>query len=408
MFSVLVGFNGFNGFNKNMKTIHRYIIWELLVTFLIAFIAMTTLLILGVLINEALSKDFPIITIVRMIPYVVVVTSRISLPMTLLLAVTTFFAKMSGNNEVIALKSLGIPPYAFLWPVMVLGIFVSLFAVWLNEMAVTWGRSGINTVVYLSAEDILLKQLRRNHTFETESRDITIMVKGVENRRLISPTITLKNPPSTIEAQSAELKINFTEQTLTVLLNSVKVEGAGAKYTGHNRTILIALPQIVRDTNSERSISNMGFKQLTAETDTVQENLDKKRRIIAAQKVFAAGMGTIDAWSTPQINRLNNENQVLLKRLKRITAEHPRRWATSFSCFFFIWLGAPLAIWMKKADIFSSFFACFIPVLLFYYPLLMYGMTGAKNGSLPANSVWIANICLIIAGLWFMRRIHRY
>ncbi|MDR2755001.1 MAG: hypothetical protein LBC20_04785 [Planctomycetaceae bacterium] len=47
-------------------------------------------------------------------------------------------------------------------------------------------------------------------------------------------------------------------------------------------------------------------------------------------------------------------------------------------------------------------------MLLFYYPLLMYGLTGAKNGSLPANSVWIANLCLGIIGLWFMRRIHRY
>jgi lipopolysaccharide export system permease protein len=275
-------------------------------------------------------------------------------------------------------------------------------------MAITWGRTGINTVIYLSAEDILLKQLERNHTFETDSHDITIMVKGVENRRLIAPTITLKNPPSTIEAQSAELKINFAAQTLTVILSNVKVEGGGAKYTGHDRTIPIALPQIVQDTNTEPSVSNMGFQKLAEETEMVQENLDKQRRIIAAQKVFSGGMGTIDAWNTPKIAQLNNENQNSIKRLKRVSAEYPRRWATSFSCFFFIWLGAPLAIWMKKADIFSSFFACFIPVLLFYYPLLMYGLTGAKNGTIPANSVWIANICLGIVGLWFMRRIHRY
>ncbi|MDR2706772.1 MAG: LptF/LptG family permease [Planctomycetaceae bacterium] len=391
-----------------MKIIHRYIIWELLIIFLASFIAMTTLLIIGVLVEKAIAKNVPIIHIVRMVPYVVVETSRISLPMTLLLAVTTFFAKMSGNNEVIALKSLGIPPHAFLLPVMAFGIFVSLFAVWLNEMAVTWGRTGINTVLYLAAEDILLEQLKRNHTFETDSQDIVIMVKGVENRRLIAPTITLKNPPSTIEAQSAELKINFAAQTLTVLLSNVKVEGAGAKYTGHDRIISIALPQVVQDINAEPSVSNMGFKQLEEETDMVLEKLDKQRRIIAAQKVFAGGMGAIDAWSAPKITQLNNENQNSIKRLKRLAAEYPRRWATSFSCFFFIWVGAPLAIWMKKADIFSSFFACFIPVLLFYYPLLMYGMTGAKNGTLPANAVWVANICLGIIGLWFMRRIHRY
>ncbi|MDR1963017.1 MAG: LptF/LptG family permease [Planctomycetaceae bacterium] len=380
--------------------------WELLVTFFLAFIAMTMLLIIGVLVERALSKNIPVLTILRMIPYTVAETSRISLPMTLLLAVTTFFAKMSGNNEVIALKSLGIPPYTFLLPVMALGIFVSLFAVWVNEMAVTWGRAGINTVIYFSSEDILLEQLKRTHTFETDN--ITIMVKGVDNRRLISPTIALKKPPSTIEAQSAQLKIDFAAQTLTVLLSNVKVEGAGAKYTGHDRTIPIALPQIVQDTNSNPSVSNMGFKKLTEEAEAVRENIDKQRRMIAAQKAFAGGMGAVDSWCSPEIRQRNSENQALVKKLKRLEAEPPRRWATSFSCFFFIWLGAPLAIWMKKADIFSSFFACFVPVLLFYYPLLMYGMSGAKNGTLPAHSVWIANVCLGIVGFWFLRRIHRY
>ncbi|MDR3197923.1 MAG: LptF/LptG family permease [Planctomycetaceae bacterium] len=391
-----------------MKTIHRYILWEVLVIFFIAFIIVTPVFIIGFLVEEALSKSIPFTTVVRMIPYAIVAMSRFTLPMTLLLAVTTFFSKMSGNNEVIALKSLGIPPYAVLWHVMAIGIFASLFAVWLNELAITWGRTGINTVIYLSAEDILLEQLRRNHTFETDSHDIIIMVKGVENRRLISPTITLKKPPSTIEAQSAELKIDFTEQTLTVSLNNVKVQGAGAKYTGHDRVISIALPQIINNTNINPRVSDMGFKELITETDTVREDIDKKRRIIAAQKVFAAGMGTVNEWCTPQINQLNSENQESHKKLKRISAEYPRRWATSFSCFFFVWLGAPLAIWLKKGEGFGSFFACFIPVLLFYYPLLMYGMTGAKSGSLPANSVWLANICVGIIGFWFLKRVHRY
>jgi lipopolysaccharide export system permease protein len=391
-----------------MKTIHRYILWELFWTFFMAFVAMSVLLIVGFLVKEAIAKHVPLITIAQMIPYAVVEMSRISLPMTLLLAVTTFFARMSGNNEVIALKSLGIPPRTFLFPVMMLGIIVSLFAVWLNEMAVTWGRVGINTVLYLAAEDILLEQLKRNHTFETQAQDITIMVKGVENRRLLSPTITRKKPSSIIEAQTAQLKIDFTAQMLTIILKNVKAESGSVKYISGDQMISIPLPQVVQNTNADPSASNMGFQQLNEKSTETQESIDKQCRMIAAKKTFAVCMGSVDAWSDPKITQLNNSNKMLKKRVQRFNAEVPRRWATSFSCFFFIWLGAPLAIWMKKSDIFSSFFACFIPVLLFYYPLLMYGLIGAKNGTLPENSVWTANICLGIAGLWFLRRIHRY
>jgi lipopolysaccharide export system permease protein len=76
-----------------------------------------------------------------------------------------------------------------------------------------------------------------------------------------------------------------------------------------------------------------------------------------------------------------------------------------------MFIGAPFAIWLGQkgvSDGFSSFFACFIPILLLYYPLLMFGLQKAKHGYLPANSVWIANFCIVLVGVWFMRKIHRH
>ena len=391
-----------------MKTINRYILWELICTFVFALIALTSLLIVGGLIKEAVSNGIPMTHVVRLVPYVVVEMSRISLPMTLLLAVTVFFAKMSGNNEIIALKSLGIAPWAVLWPVMLLGLIVSVFAVWLNEMAVTWGQPGINTVIYRAAEDILLEQLRTNHRFESPDRDFTIMVKGVENRRLVSPMITTKKPVMTIEAQFAQLKIDYAAQQLIISLVNSKVKAEGGTEYGGDRTINVPLPQIIKDTTSYTRPSNMGFQTLADEASKSEEALMKNRRFIAAKRAFSTCMGSVDAWAANEIKQIQSQSNYHEKRLERLSAEPPRRWATGFSCFFFIWMGAPLAIWLRKSDIFSSFFACFIPVLLFYYPLLMFGMEGAKKGNLPPESVWIANICLGIVGLHYMRKIHRY
>lgn len=391
-----------------MNTIRRYILWELLYTFFFAFFAMTLLFIIGGLIQEAISQNVPLTHVARMTPYVMVEMSRISLPMTLLLTVTTFFARMSGNNEIIALKSLGISPWQILYPVFIFGILVSFFAVWLNEMAVTWGRAGINTVIYLATEDILLAQLERNRSFQSQKGDVKIMVKGVENRRLIAPIITLTKPPTTVEAQSAQLKIDFATQTLTIVLYNLKVESKGTIYSGQSRTVPIDLSQIAPNMNAEPSASNMGFDRLTEETAQLQDSIDKQRRAIAVKRVFASCMGAVDEWSTKEIKEWSDSNQRLQRRSQRLVAEHPRRWSTGFSCFCFLWLGAPMAIWLKKGDIFTSFFACFIPILLFYYPLLMYGINGTKHGTLPPNAVWIANMGLVIVGCWFIQRIHRY
>lgn len=390
-----------------MKTINRYILWELLQTFFFSLLAMTVLLVLIGLVQKAMENNIPIAQTIRLIPFVVVEMSRISIPMTFLLAITTFFAKMSGNNEVIALKSLGISPWTFLWPVMVLGIFVSLLTVWLNEMAITWGRAGAASVIYNAAEDIILNQLRTSHSFNSPSGDLKIMVKGVDDRQLISPTITLSSPPTVIEAKEANIRIDFSTQELTVTLDQPKVDGGDRiGYSGPMRVFKFPLDRIVDKKNEgDKRPADMGLNEVAMQIEKTESDIEGFRRNIAAQKAFAVCLGSPEQCNP---SPLNETKKWYAKQIERLNVEPPRRWATGFSCLFFIWIGAPLAIWMRKTDIFSSFFACFCPILLLYYPLLMFGMQGAKKGTLPAEFVWIANICIGIIGLWFLKRIQRY
>lgn len=393
-----------------LKTINRYILWELLQTFVISLIVMTILLIIVGLIQKAMSESIPMTHVFRLVPFVMVEMAPISLPMTLLLAVTTFFARMSGSNEIIALKSLGIPPWMVLWPTLLLGFLISLFAVWVNEMAITWGRAGMRTVIIGASEDIILSKLRNDHHFTTDNGDVSIMVKGVENRRLISPIISIKKPRSaTIEAKTAELKIDFFTQEFTISLSNVKLDSEDSQIISGDRTITIPLSQVFEKTTVESDrASDMGMNQIPGEIEENNDNIALNRRKIAAQRAFVGCFGAVDQWSTPELPQQKENIKVAERRISRLQAEPPRRWASGFCCLFFIWIGAPLAISMKKSDVFTSFFACFAPILLLYYPLLMYGMQGAKHGNLPPMAVWLANVCLAVIGLWFFKRIHRY
>ena len=95
-------------------------------------------------------------------------------------------------------------------------------------------------------------------------------------------------------------------------------------------------------------------------------------------------------------------------RLFRLQTEPWRRWANGFSCFFFALVGVPLSIRRRNSDFMTSFFLCFMPILLIYYPIMMYGVDRAKEGALPQYAVWLGNAICLVWGAWLMRRVIRY
>ena len=391
-----------------MSVIIRYILRELGVTFLLGFVALTLLLLIVGVVKEAFDQYVPLILIPYLIPPVFANMSPISLPVTLLLAVTVFFARMSGNNEVIALKALGIPPRAFLMPVFGIAFFFSILGVGINELAITYGRQGINMVLYYGAEDILIERLKKTHQVVTKNNRITIIVQGVdEQRRLIEPKIISKKESLTIEASIAQIAIDHNTETLTITFFDFRAATKEGRYVGRKRILEIPLSEFFQVRHANHP-SDMGLYRINKEQKITAEQMEEQRRIIAAHRTFGACVGSIDAWASSPVEEAKKKIRRLQSHQNKLSVEPPRRWAQGFCCFFFVWLGAPLAIWMRKSDFFASFFACFVPILLLYYPLLAFGLAQAKNGSLPPMCVWTANAVIGLIGLWFLRRIHRY
>jgi lipopolysaccharide export system permease protein len=352
------------------------------------------------------------------IPYVFAEMSPISLPVTLLLAVTIFFSRMSGNNEIIALKSLGIPPKALLMPVFAIAFLFSIIGVGIAELAITYGRQGISLLIYSNAEKILFERLRHDHQFVTDNKQITILVKGVDEqqRRLDEPTIILKKEGVRIEARSATIEMNYKAELLTVTFEDFRATAGAGRIIGGERTLEIPLSEIAPK-GERNSPSDMGLYRISEERTKDAEQLEQQQRIIATHRTFAACMGSVNAWAnpqteypwtTPEIADAEKKIRSLQTHQRRLSVEPPRRWAAGFCCFFFVWMGAPLAIWMRKSDFFASFFACFVPILILFYPLFIFGIDQAKSGSLPPMCVWTGNVVIGLIGLWFLRQIHRY
>ena len=117
-----------------MKKITRYILFELIVVFLITLSGVTLLMIFAGLIKEGLREGLGFASVMRMLPYVIPVALQPSLPATILIAVSSVYGRMSADNEIVAIKSMGISPG------LILGFLVSIFGVWINDIAPSWGK----------------------------------------------------------------------------------------------------------------------------------------------------------------------------------------------------------------------------------------------------------------------------
>ncbi len=395
-----------------MRLLTRYVLADLMKVFAVALAALTATILLVGVVREAVAQGLPPVAVLRLIPYILPEALRYSVPVTLLLAVTTVYSRMSGFNEVVALKALGISPSVLLTPAIALAFALSLGSVWLNDISGSWGRTGVERVVCEELEDIAYGMLRTDRRYA--ARSLSIVVKGVEDRRLILPTVTIRErgttPRITVSAQSAVLSADYRENVLAVELTNgtIDVEGRAVARIPDNYRLEIPLTDASRTGDAANSPPNVPLRQIPEAISAQREEIRRREEEMAVRAAFEMLTGDFDDLTNAAWNQQAAQLAGMRARLCRLRLEPYRRWAAGFSCLCFAWVGAAMGIWLRKPEPLTSFFLCFAPILVVYYPLLIYGINGAKNGTIPPVCVWAGNLVLALWGCWAFKRVLRY
>lgn len=397
-----------------MYRIVRYVLSELCSVFLVTLTVMTSFMILVGVGQEALKQGLGAEPILRLVPYLLPNALRFAIPGTILFAFSAVYGRMSSANEIIAVKSLGNSPMVMLWPGYVLAFFVSIVAVWLNDVAACWGKQGIQQVVLQSLEQIAYGTLQTHHSYAASGGQFSISVRDVDGKRLIEPTVTLatgpQGKPATLQAAEAELQSHPERNALKIIMRDAVIEFGENQRLLHPGTLEHEIPlesALQRETSTLHP-TDYALREIPGETVAQQLAIQQAEQATAAATAFNLFSGDLSGLAEPDLlNRLDSIEKNRL-RLYRLYAEPWRRWANGFSCFFFVWVGAPLAIRLKNADLWTSFGLCFLPILCFYYPLMAYGVDRAKAGALPPAAVWSGNLLLLAAGFYLLRKVMRY
>ncbi|MEK6193327.1 MAG: LPS export ABC transporter permease LptF [Deltaproteobacteria bacterium] len=167
---------------KINSIINRYLLKEMLqpfiinVSFLLFIFLMTKILDIT---NYIVNYKIGLLVVLSMLFYTMPFFLQFVIPMSVMTAVLLTFLRMSGDNEIIALKASGASIYHFLPPVALFCTVGSLLTMYLTIFGIPWGNSSLKTLtarVAASSFEIGLKERTFNDTF----KDVMLYVSKID------------------------------------------------------------------------------------------------------------------------------------------------------------------------------------------------------------------------------------
>lgn len=355
-----------------MRIIDRYLLKELGGPFFGSLFVSTFILAAGniiqtadMVVNKGVELAQVIMIFLLFLPYVLIFT----IPISVLAAVLLGFGRLSGDNELTALRTSGMSIYKLIVPVFVCGFIISLMNVPLNDKVLPQSEFAARK---------LLKTVGIKHPaamlepgiFVKGFKNYIIFIHGVngntiEDIRIYEPQEG--RPTRSIIARRGEIITEPGESTV-----KLKLEDGTAD-------------EIVPDKPND--FYKLSFKEyfmtLNLEDGLGTGKIEKKAR----EKSIKELRGDIISLKKKKVSAVPLE------------VELHKKIALAFSNFVFVLAGIPLAITTHRREKFVGF-GLAIVLFLVYWGIMLTGIALSIRGIVPAwAGVWSANALLSAVGI---------
>ena len=363
-------------FLPSVKTLHAYLLRQVLGSLLLTVAVFTFVLllgnvlkeILGLLVNHQASLLSVILAILLLIPYVLV----FALPMGMLTATLLTFGRFSADNELAAVRASGISLLSLITPVLLLSVLLSGVCAFVNLQLAPRCRIAYKHLIYetaLERVDTLLpeRSFRQFQNFtvyfgrvrNSEVRDVYIydMDKGGSN---VLRTIRAPRGTFTVEATNKTIRL--------ILYDAWMVHGEEGKRT----------PIRVRE----------------QPLDLVwKEKIEKQPGL--------SDMGFLDLW--------RKRGELERQGIPTTVVDVQIHWqvALSFACIGFALIGIPLGIRAHRRETSAGIAMALVLVVLYYGFLVLGQSLDTKPQYAPYLIVWLPNFIFQAVGLVLLRKVNR-
>lgn len=375
---------------KILNIINRYIFKELALTFVISLFFLTFVFLMSripEITNKIVNYNADISSVFLLIAYMLPRFMEFTIPMSVMTAILLTFMRMSGENELIALKGSGISLYPLLVPVLIfcfLGVIVSMY---FTIIAIPQGRLSLKKetlALARSSMDIAFQERQ----FNSKLDNVMIYISHIDMKTKAMQDIFIEDRRtaglvSISLAPSGEL-IKSDEAVYTIRLYNGLINQVDSAQSSVN-TIHFGSYDINIDLSSLISGSGKIHKKLNEQSFSELINIIRNKAGIKA--------------GTKTGTKAKND-----KYLRSALMQLHEKFSIPFACLFLGILAFPLGVqsaFQQK----SSGIALGVLFFLVYYLLLAMGWSAGEAGKIgPAVALWTPNIIIGGFGVFFLIR----
>jgi len=361
-----------------MKILRKYIIKEIIAMFLFSLSIFTFTLVVGNIIKLAelvINKGVDIKLVGKLFLYLIPFLLSYTIPMSILTSVLLVFGRLSGDNEIVAIRSSGINIYRLSFPLVVIGLLFSFLSIVLNNDMIPRMHFESRKIIKSIGIKTPAAYLEPG-TFIKSFKGYIIFIHEIDKNKLKGVRIYQpqdKHSTRTIIAEKGEF-ITLDNQ------NAVKLK-------------------LVNGTSDEPNPKNpINFYKLNFKTYYLTLNID--------ESITPNGY-TDKKPKEMNFREIKNEIQRLGKYhvdTPSLITEFHRKISISFASIVFIIIGIPLGIFTKRGEK-TIQFAIALGVIVVYYLLMAASIALSLKGIWsPCFWMYLPNIIIGIAGIILLRR----
>ncbi len=387
-----------------MKTLHKYLIREILVSLLMTVTVFTFVVLLFNVLKEVLpwlvKGQMSLWLVLKAIGLLIPFACVYALPMGFITAALLVFGRFSADQELTAARASGISLFSLISPVLWLSLFCCGLSAWFNMDLGPRSR-----VAYVNLRDQLRSELGNMELpegkvindfpgyvfYAAKNRggnleDVRILKFG----DVTNTETTLRAPRGRIEKDlpNKQLILHlFEARTVTFTGSRISI-GSSPELT-LNFDLNVATNQPYRP-----KISDMTFWQLRDELN----DLDKK----------LGSAPIVDEVSSEELRAQLREAEKQRSDLTEpVVVEMNRQLAFSFACFGFTLVGIPLGIRVHRRET-NVGVAIALMLVLVYYAFIMLGEAlSARPEFVPHLILWLPNFIFQAVGAVLLWRANR-
>lgn len=363
------------------KTLTRYLISEVLPPFFFGLLVFTFILLIArilKLIELVITRGVPLIQTAKLFSLILPTFLELTVPMAFLLAILLGLGRLSGDQELLAMKASGISPTQILWPISIVAVIIAMITWLLTMFARPAANMAIKKELYNIAKGRVGTALKEK-VFNDDFPNILIYLEE------IIP------PGSTAQGVLIVDKRNRVREDIIL--------GKVALITTDEETNTLGL-KLFDGSIYEREKNRPGFSQTRFNIYDFKLDLDE---LISPVKRKEAGPKEM---SLRHLLRIIREKGAQGAKTIPERMEFHQRISFGFVPFVFCLLGISLTLLPRssRANRSWGFMLCFF-WLLTYYAFLSLGKALGDKGVLhPIPALWLPNIVVGGVAVHFFRK----